>query len=121
MDSILSLALAAQTLSTIQACLVQLTLSDESATFWPGHDGAQLDLSKFTSLKMLNITSKLFFEGLPEVHRKSVWDLLPLSLEEMTVRSSSSHVLHCSFHADQFPCQILLLVPLWQSLPLQRR
>lgn len=121
MESILSPALTAQTLAPLQASLVQLTLSDGSTTYWPGHDGTQLDLSKFTSLKILSITSNLHFKDMPQIHRKSVRGLLPLSLEELKARSISPHVLRSGFHANRSPYQVLALVPFRKPLPLQRR
>jgi len=90
MMSPLSPALMAQAFPPLQACLVELRLSDGLITNWPGHDGTRIDTSKFTCLKVLVVPSACFFRGSPEVERRGVRELLLPALKELNVRPFSS-------------------------------
>lgn len=100
MMSPLSPALIAQAFSPLQACLVELRLSDGPITHWPGHDGTRMDMSKFTCLKVLVVPSTCFFRGSPAAKRRGVRELLPPSLMELSVRQFSSGILCRSSHAN---------------------
>ena len=67
--------------------LVDLSLVDENCV-WPSHDRSRTDLSDFTAIKKLQISSLCYF--LPgNSKRDGIVDLLPASLEEIVVCSLS--------------------------------
>ena len=67
--------------------LVDLSLVDENC-IWPSHDRSRTDLSDFTAIKKLHISSLCYF--LPgNSERNGIVHLLPASLEEIEVCSLS--------------------------------
>jgi hypothetical protein len=67
--------------------LVDLSLVDENCV-WPSHDRSRTDLSDFTAIKKLHISSLCYF--LPgNSERNGIVHLLPASLEEIEVCSLS--------------------------------
>jgi hypothetical protein len=74
--------------------LEELSLVDENC-IWPSHDGSRTDLSNFTAIKKLQISSLCYF--LPgNSKRGGIVYLLPVSLEEIEVcPSSDAQLIDC--------------------------